>query len=91
MPTYTLNGVSVNDLVKFPGMAPLVGILVCGSKHDPTVRYVLDGSSQPIAVASYTYETLPDKEREALPPPPPSRLLWNKGLSGTGNPSTTNE
>lgn len=60
---------AVNNLVKFPGMAPTVGILVCGSKHDPTVRYALDGSSQPIAVTSYTYDTLPAKEREALPSP----------------------
>jgi predicted nuclease of restriction endonuclease-like (RecB) superfamily len=60
---------AVNDLVKFPGMAPTVGILVCGSKHEPTVRYALDGSSQPVAVASYTYDTLPPAEREALPSP----------------------
>lgn len=60
---------AVNDLVKFPGMAPTVGILVCGSKHEPTVRYALDGSSQPIAVTSYTYDTLPPEEREALPSP----------------------
>lgn len=60
---------AVNDLVKFPGMAPTVGILVCGSKHEPTVRYALDGSSQPIAVASYTYDALPPEEREALPSP----------------------
>lgn len=60
---------AVNDLVKFPGMAPTVGILVCGSKHEPTVRYALDGSSQPIAVTSYTYDTLPPAEREALPSP----------------------
>ncbi|GLB69158.1 PDDEXK nuclease domain-containing protein [Arthrobacter mangrovi] len=60
---------AVNDLVKFPGMAPTVGILVCGSKHEPTVRYALDGSSQPIAVTSYTYDKLPPEEREALPSP----------------------
>ncbi|MDN5667294.1 MAG: PDDEXK nuclease domain-containing protein [Renibacterium salmoninarum] len=60
---------AVNDLVKFPGMAPSVGILVCGSKHEPTVRYALDGSSQPIAVSSYTYDTLPPKEQAALPSP----------------------
>ena len=60
---------AVNDLVKFPGMAPTVGILICGSKHEPTVRYALEGSSQPIAVISYTYDTLPPKEREALPSP----------------------
>lgn len=50
-------------------MAPTVGILVCGSKHEPTVRYELDGSSQPIAITSYTYDTLPPEEREALPSP----------------------
>jgi hypothetical protein len=50
-------------------MAPTVGILVCGSKHDPTVRYALDGSSQPVAVTSYTYDTLPVEERAALPSP----------------------
>lgn len=60
---------AVNDLVRFPGMAPTVGILVCGSKHEPTVRYALDGSSQPVAVTSYTYDTLPPEEREALPSP----------------------
>lgn len=60
---------AVNDMVRFPGMARTVGILVCGSKHDPTVRYALDGSSQPIAVTSYTYETLPAEERAALPSP----------------------
>lgn len=60
---------AVNGLVKFPGMAPTVGILVCGSKHEPTVRYALDGSAQPIAVSSYTYETLPDEERNLLPSP----------------------
>lgn len=60
---------AVNDLVRFPGMSPTVGILVCGSKHEPTVRYALDGSSQPVAVTSYTYDTLPPEEREALPSP----------------------
>lgn len=50
---------AVNDLVKFPEDVSLtVGILVCGSKHEPTVRYALDGSSQPVAVSSYTYDSL---------------------------------
>ena len=61
---------AVSDLVKFPGMAPTAGILVCTFKHEPTVRYALDGSSQPVAVTSYTYETLPAEERAALPSPP---------------------
>ena len=48
-------------------MAPTVGISSAGSTDDPTVRYALDGSSQSIAVTSYSYDTLPAKEREALP------------------------
>lgn len=60
---------AVNNLVRFPGMAPTVGILVCSSKHEPTVRYALDGSSQPVAVSSYTYDSLPPEERAALPSP----------------------
>ena len=60
---------AINDMVKFPGMAPTVGILVCGSKHDRTVRYALDGSSQPIAVSSYTYDALPAQEQASLPSP----------------------
>jgi predicted nuclease of restriction endonuclease-like (RecB) superfamily len=73
---------AVNDLVNFPGMAPTVGILVCGSKHDPTVRYALDGSSQPIAVTSYTYDTLPAKEREALPSPAAITAALEQGTVG---------
>ena len=60
---------AVNDMVKLPRQAPTVGILVCGSKDDRTVRYALDGSSQPIAVTSYTYESLPPEEKAALPSP----------------------
>ncbi|AUI53779.1 PDDEXK nuclease domain-containing protein [Arthrobacter crystallopoietes] len=73
---------AVNDMVRFPGMAPTVGILVCGSKHDPTVRYALDGSSQPIAVTSYTYDTLPAEERAALPSPAAITAALEQGTVG---------
>jgi hypothetical protein len=46
-----------------------VGILVCGSRNERTVRYALDGSTQPLAVASYTYDALPANEKAALPSP----------------------
>lgn len=49
--------------------APTVGILVCGSKNDRTARYALDGSAQPLAVMSYTYEALPFAEKANLPSP----------------------
>jgi hypothetical protein len=29
----------------------------------------LDGSAQPLAVASYSYDTLPEAEQQALPSP----------------------
>jgi predicted nuclease of restriction endonuclease-like (RecB) superfamily len=71
---------AVNDLVRFPGMAPTVGILVCGSKHEPTVRYALDGSSQPVAVSSYTYDALPPEEQAALPSPEAITAALEQGV-----------
>jgi predicted nuclease of restriction endonuclease-like (RecB) superfamily len=59
----------VNDKISLPRQRPAVGILVCGSKNQHTVRYALDGSAQPLAVASYTYDALPEAEQQALPSP----------------------
>lgn len=59
----------VNDKMRIPRQRPAVGILVCGSKNEHTVRYALDGAAQPLAVASYTYDTLPEAEQQALPSP----------------------
>lgn len=44
-----------------------MGILVCGSHKDHTVRYALNQAGSPMAVSSYTYETLPSSEKAALP------------------------
>jgi predicted nuclease of restriction endonuclease-like (RecB) superfamily len=60
---------AVDDMLRLPRQAPTVGILVCGSKNDRTVRYALDGSAQPLAVTSYTYEALPVDEKATLPSP----------------------
>ncbi|UVJ39469.1 YhcG family protein [Arthrobacter sp. CJ23] len=60
---------AVNDMLRLPRQAPTVGILVCGSRNERTVRYALDGSAQPLTVASYTYEALPADEQAALPSP----------------------
>lgn len=59
----------VNDRMRLERQRPTVGILVCGSKNEHTVRYALDGAAQPLAVASYTYEALPVAEQQALPSP----------------------
>ena len=59
----------VNDKLRLARQRPAVGILVCGSKNERTVRYALDGAAQPLAVPSYTYEELPKEEQQALPSP----------------------
>ncbi|GAA5229584.1 hypothetical protein GCM10025779_03970 [Arthrobacter cryoconiti] len=60
---------AINDMLKLPRQTPTVGILVCGSKNERTVRYALDGSTQPLPVTSYTYEALPANEQATLPSP----------------------
>lgn len=60
---------AINDILRLPRQAPTVGILVCGSKNQRTVRYALDGSTQPLAVTSYTYDALPVDEQATLPSP----------------------
>ncbi len=44
-----------------------VGILICGSKNDHTVRYALGRTDSSMAVSTYTYENLPAAEQRALP------------------------
>ena len=46
---------------------PTVGILICGSRSERTVRYAFNQTNSPIAVSTYTYETLPPAEQKALP------------------------
>lgn len=47
--------------------APTVGILLCAGRNDNVVRYSLAGTTAPLAVADYTYETLPSPVRELVP------------------------
>lgn len=57
----------VNDRLRRDAHAPTVGIPVCGSSKDHTVRYALHQAGSPMAVATYTYETLPVPEQAVLP------------------------
>lgn len=57
----------VDDKLRRPAHAPTVGILICGSRNEHTVRYALNQSNTPMAVSTYTYETLPPAEQQALP------------------------
>ncbi|WP_413768436.1 PDDEXK nuclease domain-containing protein [Rhodococcus pyridinivorans] len=47
--------------------APTIGILLCAGRNDNVVRYSLAGTTAPLAVANYTYDTLPEPIRELVP------------------------
>jgi predicted nuclease of restriction endonuclease-like (RecB) superfamily len=57
----------VDDKIRREFHRPTVGILICGSRNEHTVRYALGQASAPMAVSTYTYETLPAAEQQALP------------------------
>lgn len=57
----------VDDLLKREQHAPTIGILICGSRSERTMRYSLGKSTSPLAVASCTFDSLPADERAALP------------------------
>lgn len=57
----------VDDRLKREAHAPTVGILICGSKNDHTVRYALGRSTSPMAVSAYTYDELPASDRNLVP------------------------
>ena len=60
---------AVDDQLRKPAVhASTVGILLCTSRTENTVKYALRASSAPMAIATYTYDTLPAPERAALPP-----------------------
>ena len=47
--------------------APTIGLLLCAGRNDNVVRYSLAGTTAPLAVADYTYDTLPAPVRELVP------------------------
>jgi len=57
----------VDDRLRGDMHRPTVGILICGDKSDRIVRYALSQTGSPMAVATYTYETLPPEEQKSLP------------------------
>jgi predicted nuclease of restriction endonuclease-like (RecB) superfamily len=76
----------VDDRLRREAHAPTVGILVCGSRNDHTVRYALNRAGAPMAVSTFTYATLPAEERAALPSEDEltAALSWDAGDAGPG-------
>lgn len=76
----------VDDQLRHPERhAPTVGILLCSSSREGVVRYALRSANAPLAIATYTYDTLPPAERAALPP----AEAITAAFSGTSELTTT--
>ena len=59
---------AVDDVLRKPGHADTVGLLLGGSRNQRVVRYALARSTSPMAVAGYRYTELPAVEQGLLPP-----------------------
>ncbi|MEV8026587.1 PDDEXK nuclease domain-containing protein [Cellulosimicrobium funkei] len=58
----------VDDRLRKPDRhAHTVGILLVAGRNEAIVRYALAGAPAPLAVANYTYDSLPPDEQAALP------------------------
>jgi predicted nuclease of restriction endonuclease-like (RecB) superfamily len=47
--------------------APTVGLLLCADRNESVVRLALANTQKPVAVSTYTYETLPPEAKKLLP------------------------
>ncbi|MDR6688303.1 putative nuclease of restriction endonuclease-like (RecB) superfamily [Arthrobacter sp. 1088] len=79
----------VDDMLRREHHNETIGILICGTKNDRSVRYSLGRSTSPMAVAAYTYDKLPTSEQRALPNE--GRLVaaleWVEPNDGQPNPA----
>ena len=57
----------VDDTMRRDFHRPTIGILICGGRNNHTVRYALGQTNAPMAVSTYTYDTLPADEQQVLP------------------------
>jgi hypothetical protein len=57
----------VDDVLRRDHHNETIGILICGTKNDRSIRYSLGRSTSPMAVAAYTYDKLPSAEQQVLP------------------------
>ena len=74
----------VDDELRREDHNETIGILICGTKNDRSVRYSLGRSTSPMAVAAYTYDKLPAAEQQALPAEGPlvAALEWTDPSEG---------
>lgn len=73
----------VDDRLRQPAHQPTVGILLCTDRNEQVVRYALGATPQPVAVSTYTYESLPPAEKKAFPSADALAAAVAVPLSGT--------
>jgi YhcG PDDEXK nuclease domain len=74
--------------VRQPHHAPTVGLLLCAGKNDRSVRYSLNHSTSPMAVASYRYTELPSLEQAGLPAEQDILNIVDQALEAADEPDT---
>ncbi|MGP5397655.1 PDDEXK nuclease domain-containing protein [Arthrobacter rhombi] len=57
----------VEDKLRRASPSPTVGILICDSRNDHTVRYALSQSTAAMAVSTYADVTLTEAEQQTIP------------------------
>jgi len=67
--------------------SPTIGILLCAGRNDNVVRYSLANTTAPLAVADYTYDSLPAHERDAVPTARQLTDLASRALTPPDNPT----
>lgn len=55
----------VDDVLRRGHHNETIGILICGTTNDRSVRYSLGRSTSPMAVAAYTYDKLPPHNKHS--------------------------
>ena len=74
-----------------PQYQPTVGLLLCADSNQSTVRYALRSTQAPMAVATYTYDTLPPAERATLPSDTDVLSALEASVAVDGRPLTLTE
>ena len=57
----------LDNTVKYPDDNPSIGILLCKSKSEITVKYALEIVNKPMGVVTYSYSQLPKEIAQSLP------------------------
>jgi predicted nuclease of restriction endonuclease-like (RecB) superfamily len=81
----------VDDRLRRATHAPTVGLLLCAARNERVVRYSLGAATKPMAVATYTYETLPSRERQQLPDAKELAAIFDAPVAYRGQQMTISE